>query len=69
MLASHNGHIDVVKVLLEYNAQVDLQHSNGQSSLMAASYEGHVDVVKVLLESDAQVDLQSRLWGIFFNAR
>ncbi len=41
-----------------YNVHVDLQDSNGQSSLMIASQSGHVGVVKVLLENDAQVNLQ-----------
>ncbi len=58
MAASHSGHIDVVKVLLENDAQVDLQGNHGQSSLMAASHSGHVDIVGVLLEKYAQVDLQ-----------
>ena len=44
-------------MLLEYNAQVDLQNNNGRSSLMCACYRGHVDVVKVLLENNTQVDL------------
>ena len=34
----------MVKVLLENDAQVDLQGNHGQSSLMAASHSGHVDV-------------------------
>ncbi len=53
MSTSHDGHVDVVKVLLENNAQVDLKDCHGQSSLMAASHGGHVDVVQMLLESDA----------------
>ncbi len=36
MTASFHGHTDVVKVLLENNAQVNLQEKNGWSSLMIA---------------------------------
>ncbi len=48
----------MVKVLLENNAQVNIQDSLGKSSLTIASLNGHVDVIKVLLENAAQVDLQ-----------
>ncbi len=48
----------MVEVLLQNDAQVDLQDCDGHSSLMGASRSGHVDVVKVLLENDTQVNLQ-----------
>ncbi len=47
MVASKNSHVDVVKVLLENNAQVDLQDNHGKSSFMVASKNSHVDVVNV----------------------
>ena len=59
MPACQNGHIDVVKILLENEAQVNLQEKNGLSSLMLASQNGHDDVVRLLLENKAQVDLQN----------
>ena len=43
MFASFNGFVDVVKALLECNAQVDLQDIEGWSSLMLASFNGHVE--------------------------
>ncbi len=58
MIASEYGNVNVVKSLLEHNAQVDMQDINGVQSLMLASHNGHIDVVKVLLEYNAQVDLQ-----------
>ncbi len=58
MLASGKGNIDTVKLLLKFNAQLNLQWNDGLSSIQLASYNGHVDVIKVLLENDAQVDLQ-----------
>ena len=60
MVASQNGDVDMVKLLLENKAQVDLQDNIGWASLFAASQNGHVDVAKVLLENKAQVDLQNR---------
>ncbi len=59
IVASLHGRVDVVKeVLLDNDAQVNLQGSQGQSSLMIASQEGHAEMVMVLLENDAQVNLQ-----------
>ncbi len=58
MAASQNGHIDTVKILLEYKADGSLQNQNGDSSLMVASQNGHVDTVKILLEYKADVNLQ-----------
>ena len=53
------GHSEVVKILLENGAQVDLQKENGWYALMCASPKGHAEVVKILLENGAQVDLQN----------
>ena len=56
---STRGHSDVVKLLLDSGAQVNLQH-DGSSSLMVASGNGHSDVVKLLLDSGAQVNSQNK---------
>ena len=57
---NHRNHrrTEVVKLLLERGAQVDLQDNNGQSPLMWASNMGQTEVVKLLLERGAQVDLR-----------
>ena len=43
MLASQNGHTEVVKLLLEKEAQVDMQGKDGGSALMLASQNGHTE--------------------------
>ena len=49
---------EVVKILLDNRAQVDLQSTSGKSSaLMHASEIGHAEVVKLLLDNQAQIDL------------
>ena len=61
MIASLNGKLEVVKLLLKNGAQVDLQDGGGWSALMCASVEGHAEVTKVLLEKGAQVDLKNNI--------
>ena len=61
MLASQNGHVEVVDKLLHHGATVDLQNKNGWSSLMVASQDGHVEVVDKLLHHGATVDLQNKV--------
>ncbi len=58
--ASGRGHSDVVKLLLDSGAQVNLQDIDGWSSLRVASENGHSYVVKLLLDSGAQVNLRDR---------
>ncbi|PMD56795.1 ankyrin, partial [Hyaloscypha bicolor E] len=48
--ASGNGHIDVVKLLLEKGADVNAAEQDGQTPLRWASESGHVNIVKLLLE-------------------
>jgi ankyrin repeat protein len=55
--AAHQGHANVVEVLLDEGAAPDQQAPKGSSALMAASGEGHVSVVKVLLDGGANPDL------------
>ncbi len=46
MYASHNGHLDVVKRLLEFDVDVNARASDGKTPLIWATDEGHVEVVR-----------------------
>ena len=59
MLASANGHIEIVKLLLDNRAKVDMQENNGVSALMMASDRGYIEVARLLLEQGAKVDMQA----------
>ncbi|RYP27389.1 hypothetical protein DL767_007708 [Monosporascus sp. MG133] len=52
-LASDNGHVEVVKLLLEKGADWTIRDSNGWTPLSVASDSGQVEVVKLLLEKGA----------------
>jgi ankyrin repeat protein len=57
--ASNNGHVDVVKLLLEKGADMAVANQGGWTPLNSASNNGHVDVVKLLLEAGADVAVAS----------
>ena len=50
------GRLDVVKLLIEQNAEVDGRISTGSTSLRVAAYGGHLDIVRCLIESGADVN-------------
>jgi ankyrin repeat protein len=54
-LASHNGHLEVVKILLDAGADKDKEAatSEGCTPLQIASERGHFEVTKVLLDAGA----------------
>lgn len=49
-VASSNGHVKVVKLLLEKGADIMVATNDGWTPVNAASSNGHVEVVKLLLE-------------------
>jgi hypothetical protein len=66
MLASKNGHVDAVKLLLDRGAQINARNPDtpgskrGMTALMFAAQQGHNDVVRVLLEHGADVTVKTR---------
>ena len=64
IIAAHNGHLNSVKILLSYKADIEArgtlkmedQVSEACTPLWAAASAGHLDVVKLLLEQNADVD-------------
>ena len=55
-VASQNGHIQVLDILLYYNAKINQARNDGTTPLWIASYMGHVDVVTMLLDSEANIN-------------
>ncbi|KAL3668553.1 hypothetical protein V7S43_006636 [Phytophthora oleae] len=57
LAASMNGHVDIVRLLLDYGAQVN-QHLEGSSTaLLLGSRYGHTAVVELLLKREADYSL------------
>ena len=65
IIAAHNGHLESVKILLRYGADIEARGTlkiankvlvEGCKPLWAAAASGHLDVVKLLIERNAHVD-------------
>jgi ankyrin repeat protein len=50
MIASQNGHVPVVKLLLDGKADVNQAKKSGETALILASRKGNKALVKLLLE-------------------
>jgi len=58
-LAAMNGHPEVLRVLINYGADVDKTENNhGATALHFAAYGGHKKSVSLLIEADAQVNIK-----------
>ncbi len=57
--ASQSGRVDVVKLLLAANANVNLPDNEGKTPLYAASERMHLPVVKLLISANANVNLST----------
>ena len=60
------GHAEVVRVLLEANANVEDHNENGHTPLMEAASAGHVEVAKILLEYGAGINTHSNEANFYF---
>jgi len=58
ILACTNGHIEVVKLLLEKGADVNSRNSDGDTPLIFAVRCGHAGLVKLLLEKGADASVK-----------
>ena len=52
MVASANGHTQVVQLLLDNRAAIDEQNKNDKTALMLAKEYGHTEVVQLLENND-----------------
>ncbi|RAR13708.1 ankyrin repeat-containing protein [Stemphylium lycopersici] len=60
---SLNGHLDIVQLLLDADADVNAQGGYYGNALQAASWEGHEQIVKILLNEGAKVNAQGGEYG------
>ncbi len=53
ILASASGHSDIVQLLLNRGADVNIKNDYGNTALILASYNGHIAIVEYLLRAQA----------------
>ncbi|GJQ67460.1 hypothetical protein Trydic_g5119 [Trypoxylus dichotomus] len=61
MLAVSHGRLDMVKMLLEAGAYINIQDEDGSTALMCAAEHGHVEIVKYFL---SQKDCDSTITDV-----
>ena len=54
-LAALNGHVEVMKLLLRYNADVNLLDNRGRTALHVAASKGHVEACSLLLKHGSRI--------------
>jgi len=58
-LASEFGRIDVVRLLLDHNADVDARDNDGDTPLLCAAVCGQLKVVQILLDRNVEINARS----------
>ena len=56
LIASQNGRLEGVRVLLERGADINKTDNHGETPLLGASRNGHLNVVRVLLAGGADIN-------------
>ncbi|KPP74311.1 KN motif and ankyrin repeat domain-containing protein 4-like, partial [Scleropages formosus] len=60
MLAVSHGRTAMVRLLLECQADVNVQDKDGSTALMCACEHGHTDIARLLLERDCDINLKDK---------
>lgn len=64
MIACKNGHLEIVRLLIQNNANINQQNNvlgNRKSPMMFACEYGHIKIVKFLIENHANINFQNRV--------
>ena len=60
MWASQEGHAEVVKLLLDRGAQINIQSNKGLTAMMFSSCHGRIECARLLLERGADMSLKTK---------
>lgn len=62
MLAASHGKVDVVRLLLESGADINIQDDDGSTALMCAAEHGYLDIVNTLAgHSDCDLTIKDNV--------
>lgn len=57
-MSAHQGQTEMVALLVEFGADVNLANSEGVTALMMAALEGHCDIVRLLVQAGADITMK-----------
>jgi ankyrin repeat protein len=60
MWASLFGHTEIVHLLINAGAALDMQDEEGRTALMQAGMEYHIDIVQLLITNGANINIQDK---------
>ena len=61
ILAARNGHLNVVKLLLSKNPEVNVKNNAGETAIIIPAKKGFLDIVQALVEHGADVNTQQNV--------
>jgi Ankyrin repeats (3 copies)/Ankyrin repeats (many copies) len=68
-MARHEGHLEVMRLLLEHGADIDAQDRDDEAVLHLASEHGEVEVVQLLLQHNVKINAEGMAkWTPLHNA-
>lgn len=62
IMAAGSGHTEIVKLLMERGADVNLRGDEGMTALFAATAAGHTEIVKLFIDKGADVNAKVYGW-------
>ena len=60
-ITAGKGHLEVVKLLIEQQAEVNVKTTEGWTPLYVAALCGHLEGVKLLIEQQAEVNVKTTI--------
>ena len=57
MWAAHEGHTDIMDLLIQNGASVDIRKPSGETALWFAAQKGHLEALKILAHHGADVNV------------
>jgi len=71
MIAAWNGNAEIVQMLVDAGAQLNVQNNYGRTALFLAAHNGKVEIVKLLIAAGAEIaekeDAQTALMIVAYN--
>jgi len=59
IIASYYNHTAVIKILIQWGADLELKDNLGNTALMGASFKGHKETVSLLLDAGAEINAEN----------